>query len=49
MFFEFRREEKRNSLAISKDAGHWEYQQIILSVPFHLSNPYIGRCKMSFI
>src|ERR1051326_7511326 len=28
-------------LAASKDGLHWEYQQIVLSEPFHLSYPHV--------
>lgn len=28
-------------LAISRDGFHWQYQQIVLSEPFHLSYPYV--------
>ncbi len=51
MFFEVldRETEKGEiGLAISKDAWHWEYQQIILSEPFHLSYPYIFRWQDEF-
>lgn len=44
MFFEvFNRETNKGEigLAISKNGFEWEYKQIILSEPFHLSYPYV--------
>ena len=31
------------AVATSKDARHWEYQQIIIDEPFHLSYPYVFK------
>lgn len=44
MFFEvLNRQNNRGEigLAVSDDAFHWRYQQIVLREPFHLSYPYV--------
>jgi hypothetical protein len=44
MFFEVMNAETRKGeigLATSRDGLNWEYQQIVLSAPFHLSYPYV--------
>jgi hypothetical protein len=44
MFFEVMNGEKGKGeigLATSRDALQWDYQQIVLSEPFHLSYPYV--------
>jgi hypothetical protein len=51
MFFEvMNRKTKRGDigLAISEDRLHWEYKQIILHEPFHLSYPYVFESEGQF-
>jgi hypothetical protein len=44
MFFEVMNRQTRKGeigLAVSDNAVHWAYQQIVLAEPFHLSYPYV--------
>jgi hypothetical protein len=44
MFFEVMNEQSGKGdigLATSRDGFHWDYRQIVLSEPFHLSYPYV--------
>ncbi|HEX8652620.1 MAG TPA: hypothetical protein VF708_17520 [Pyrinomonadaceae bacterium] len=48
MFFEVMNEETDKGeigLAVSRDGLHWQYRQIVLREPFHLSYPYVFRWK----
>jgi hypothetical protein len=48
MFFEVMNEETDKGeigLAVSRDGLHWEYRQIVLREPFHLSYPHVFRWK----
>jgi hypothetical protein len=51
LFFEaFRKSHRLGEigLAVSADATNWEYQQIVLREPFHLSYPYVFEWEGSF-
>lgn len=46
MFFEiWNLDTKRGEIALatSKDARHWDYQQVVIDEPFHLSYPYVFK------
>lgn len=48
MFLEVMNEETDKGeigLAVSRDGLHWEYRQIVLREPFHLSYPHVFRWK----
>lgn len=48
MFFEvFNKNTEKGciGLASSKDGAQWEYQQIVISEPFHMSYPYVFKWK----
>jgi hypothetical protein len=48
MFFEVMnssRDMGEIGMAISRDGLKWEYQQIVLREPFHLSYPYVFQCN----
>jgi hypothetical protein len=51
MFFEVMNEQSGRGeigLAVSQDAFHWRYQQIVLREPFHLSYPYVFEWQNAY-
>ena len=48
MFFEVMSKRGEIGLAQSSDGLHWDYQQIVLREPFHLSYPYVFKWENEY-